>query len=222
MHLGCRPGMRGRRRTVSPASGNGTESAAPEHPKSAMTPAPPDIYPSNHVLAGGVGSTALFSFVAFERIRQAEANVFLRDWAHKMGPLQRGNQSAVCHGLFHEGKCVAVTLASTTIAPVVGGCDHLTRDNTIELSRLCAARSGLCRVALRLWREFVFPSLGYEYAMSYQDADLHNGHTYRFDGWERVGRSRSGPDTRSGRPGRDKWVWAYPPQKKLNTKLSDG
>ena len=86
----------------------------------------------------------------------------------------------------------------------------MNRDNTIELSRLCASRGGLCRVALRLWREFVFPAMGYEFAVSYQDADLHNGNTYRFDGWERVGRARSGTDTRSGRPGRDKWVWVWP------------
>jgi antitoxin VapB len=89
----------------------------------------------------------------------------------------------------------------------------MTRENTIELSRLCAARAGLCRVALRLWREFVFPTLGYQYAVSYQDADLHNGNTYRFDGWERVGYSHSGTDTRSGRSGRDKYAWAWPPRK---------
>lgn len=63
-----------------------------------------------------------------------------------------------------------------------------------------------------MWREFVLPALPFEGAVSYQDADLHNGHTYRCDGWERVARSRSGVDTRSGRPGRDKWVWQYPPR----------
>jgi hypothetical protein len=154
-----------------------------------------------------------FSFVSFEPVALALANVCLESWGHKMGRLRRGNQGAVCHALLHEGKPVAVTTASTTIAPVVGGCDFLTRENCIELSRLCAVRGGLCRVALRLWREFVFPALGYQYAVSYQDADLHNGNTYRFDGWERVGRSRSGRDTRSGRPGRDKWVWVWPPRK---------
>lgn len=46
--------------------------------------------------------------------------------------------------------------------------------------------------------------------MSYQDADLHNGHTYRFDGWERVGYSHSGNDYRTGRRGRRKWVWLWP------------
>jgi len=55
----------------------------------------------------------------------------------------------------------------------------------------------------------VFPALGYPFAISYQDADLHNGNTYRFDGWKRIGRSKSGVDTRSGRKGRDKIIWLW-------------
>ena len=164
-----------------------------------------------------IRSDVLFSFVTFEQVTLPEANSMLLAWNHQMGELKRGNQGALCHALMHEGKPVAVTTASNLISPVVGGgCDWMNRENTIELSRLCAARGGLCRVALRLWREFVFPALGYEYAVSYQDADLHNGNTYRFDGWERVGQSRSGTDTRSGRPGRNKYVWAWPARKKLN------
>lgn len=146
----------------------------------------------------------------FESMPLAEANVLLEKWQHKMGGLHRGNQGAICHALFQGDEPVAVTCASTTIAPVVGGVSGLTRQNTIELSRLCAARPGLCRIALRMWREFVFPNLGYKFAVSYQDADLHNGHTYRFDGWQCAGKSRSGRDTRSGRPGRNKNVWVYP------------
>lgn len=146
----------------------------------------------------------------FIPVKLKEANEMLSAWGHKMGPLRRGNQDAVCFALFHNSEPVAVTTASTLIRPVVGGgLSNLTRENAIELSRLCAARSGLCRVALRLWREFVFPSLGYQHAISYQDADLHNGNTYRFDGWQRAAFSRSGTDTRSGRPGRQKWVWVW-------------
>jgi len=158
-----------------------------------------------------IESTALFGFIGFEPVDLRKANECLVKWGHKMGALNRGNQGAVCHALIHDGRAVAVTTASTLIMPVVGGgCNWMTRDNTLELSRLCAVRGGLCRVALRLWREFVFPAMGYDFAVSYQDADLHNGNTYRFDGWERVGRARSGTDTRSGRPGRNKWVWAWP------------
>lgn len=149
--------------------------------------------------------------VSFGDISLSEANCLLVEWGHKMGALQRGNQGAICHALFHEGSPVALTTVSTTIAPVIGGgLTMLRRNNTIELSRLCAVRPGLCRVAIRLWREFVFPKLGYEYAISYQDADLHNGNTYRFDGWRRAAFAHSGTDTRSQRPGRDKWVWVWP------------
>jgi len=182
-----------------------TVSATPTTPKTPTIPADPN---SGRV---SVRSDALFGFVGFEPVTLREANECLTAWGHKMGALNRGNQGALCHALTHEGQAVAVTTASNLIAARVGGgCEWMTRENTIELSRLCAARPGLCRVALRLWREFVFPALRYDFAVSYQDADLHNGHTYRFDGWQRVGRARSGPDTRSGRPGRDKWVWAWP------------
>lgn len=154
---------------------------------------------------------SLLPLCSFEEIDLKDANACLVVWGHKMGELRRGNQDAWCQALFFAGRPVAVTTASYLIsANVGGGLSHLTRDNTVELSRLCAERSGLCRVALRLWREFVFPSLGFEFAMSYQDADLHNGNTYRFDGWRRHDvLLHSGKDTRSGRPGRDKYVWTW-------------
>lgn len=152
---------------------------------------------------------SMFPLLTFDAIPLPEANDCLLRWGHKMGALLRGNQGACCYALRHDGVPVSVATASTLIAPVVGGAPHLTRDNTIELSRLCAERGGLCRITLRLWREFVFPTMGYEWAMSYQDADLHTGNTYRFDGWKRVAFSHSGTDTRSGRPGRDKWVWIW-------------
>ncbi len=157
----------------------------------------------------------LLPLITFDRIELEDANLCLESWGHKMGPLHRGNQGATCHALYHDGRPVAVTMASNLISPVVGNAPHLRRENTIELSRLCAERGGLCRVAIRLWREFVFPTLPYQYAVSYQDADLHSGNTYRFDGWERVSYSRSGKDTRSGRPGRNKWCWQWPPRENL-------
>ena len=154
---------------------------------------------------------SFFPLCSFEGIELEEANACLIAWGHKMGPLKRGNQGAWCHALFHEGRPVAVTTASYLIsANVGGGLKHLRRENTVELSRLCAERPHLCRVALRIWREFVFPTLNFQYAMSYQDADLHNGNTYRFDGWQRHGTLlHSGTDTRSGRPGRSKYVWTW-------------
>jgi len=161
---------------------------------------------------------SVLPLVEFTDISLRDANTLLAAWNHKMGELNRGNQGAWCHVLLANGEPQAVTTASNLIAANVGGgLKELTRENTVELSRICAVRPGLCRVALRLWREYVWPTLGYEFAISYQDADLHNGNTYRFDGWQRVGQpARSGTDTRSGRPGRTKWVWLWPPQKRQN------
>lgn len=155
----------------------------------------------------------LFPHVVFDRIDLASANDCLLRWGHRMGQLHRPYaDQADYRALFHDGQPVAVALASGLVREGVGGegAEHLNRENTIELARLCAARPHLCRAALRLWREFVFPALGYRYAMSYQDADLHNGATYRFDGWKRIAFARAGgTDARSGRVGRDKWVWVW-------------
>ncbi len=152
----------------------------------------------------------MFPLCSFEEISLIEANQLLVQWGHKMGAIKRGNQAGINYALMNNNKPVAVAMTSTLIRECVGGgLKHLTRENCCELSRLCAERTGLCRVALRLWREFVFPQLGYEYAISYQDADLHNGNTYRFDGWERQAYSSSGTDKRSGRKGRKKWIWVW-------------
>lgn len=158
-----------------------------------------------------ISSESIFPMVKYDQISLNIANECLKAWGHRMGPLRRGNQDAWCHALIFEGRAVAVTTASYLIAPRVGGAGWLTRENAIELSRLCANRPSLCRVVLRLWREFVFPSLGFDWAISYQDADLHTGNIYRFDGWRRVGYTHSGRDTRSGRQGRNKYVWVWPP-----------
>ena len=160
-----------------------------------------------------LSSQASFApLVALVPCSLADANAYLTAWGHRMGPLVRGNQGAWCHVLLHDAEPVAVATTSYLIAANVGGGEAwLTRTNCCELSRLCAVRSGLNRVMLRLWREFVFPSLGFPFAISYQDAMLHSGNTYRFDGWHRIAYSTSGTDTRSGREGRKKYVWLWPP-----------
>jgi len=153
---------------------------------------------------------SMFPLVEFDRIALDKANDCLARWGHKMGPLNRGVQGDRAYGLHFGPDLVAVAIHSTLIRENVAGLPDHTRARTIELSRLCAARPGLCRVALRLWREAVFPTLGYSWAISYQDADLHSGNTYRFDGWARMGYSHSGTDNRSGRKGRNKWIWRWP------------
>lgn len=154
------------------------------------------------------------ALVAFDAITLDEINRCLVDWDHKMGPLQRPDFGfARFHGLRHSGELVAVVAADQLIPPETCG---LRREEAMELTRLCACRPDLCRVALRLWREFVFPALsrswGTPWAISYQDRRLHSGNVYRFDGWVPIGRTRSGTDQRGaggGRVGRDKTVWGW-------------
>lgn len=155
----------------------------------------------------------MFPLVTFEAIDLTEANRLLVEWGHRMGPLLRGNSGALqCHALFVHSKPVGLACTSSLIRERVGGgLGHLTRRNTVELSRLCAAEPWACRVVLRLWRETVFPGTGVAAAISYQDADLHTGNIYRFDGWHRAAFSSSGTDSRSGRRGRRKYIWVWPP-----------
>jgi len=168
----------------------------------AATPLQPIVLPS------------MFPLVSFDQIELPEANKLLVEFGHKMGALNRGNQGAWCHAMFHEGEPVGVVTASWLIGRHLGGCDRKWhRDNVVELSRLAAARSGLCRVVLRAWREFALPAIanqnGFVAAVSYQDRVMHSGATYRNDGWRKIGTSHSGTDTRSGRPGRNKAIWLW-------------
>lgn len=148
--------------------------------------------------------------LCFDAIGLDQANEALVRWGHKMGPLNRPTPT-LAHGLFHNGRLVGMAAADHLMAEKCGG---FSRAQAVELSRVCAEREHLCRAVLRLWREFVLPEImaarGVIAAISYQDAVLHSGDLYRFDGWERLNFSHSGKDTRSGRPGRDKWIWAYP------------
>lgn len=159
--------------------------------------------------------SALFPLLNFDSVDRAELNARLAEWGHRMGPCRRPHEGW-SHGLFSEGEMVAVTAADTLIRERVAG---LTRAEALELSRVCASRPELCRVVLRLWREFVFRPLaaqrGYTWAVSYQDEALHRGDLYRFDGWLPLARSRSGTDPRSGRRGRDKTIWGWSPDAAL-------
>jgi len=151
----------------------------------------------------------IFPAVRFCQIGRVALNERLLAWGHRMGPVRRPT-GGWSHGLFRDDELVAVVATDTLIRPHVAG---LTRQEAIELSRLCAARPDLSRVALRLWRAFVFPALcqrhGFRWAISYQDAHAHSGNLYRFDVWTRLATSRSGTDSRSGRRGRSKVIWGW-------------
>lgn len=149
--------------------------------------------------------------VSFDSVTLAELNRCLVAWGHKMGPWERPNYgTARFHGLRHDGELVAVTAADSLIKPTCAG---LYRTEAFELGRVCAIREHLNRAALRIWREFVFPALcqerGFAWVVSYQDAVLHSGDLYRFDGWVRLGVSRSGTDKRRGKRGRSKVIWGW-------------
>jgi antitoxin VapB len=151
--------------------------------------------------------------IAYDAITRDECNDALRRWAHRMGPVERPDTGvARFHGLRHDGRLIAVTASDALIAETCAG---FTRAQAYELSRVCAERADLNRVTVRLWREFVFPAMaqvrGYSWAVSYQDAVLHSGNLYRFDGWIELGRSASGTDQRSGRKGRRKVIWGWHP-----------
>lgn len=152
----------------------------------------------------------LAPLISFDEISLREMNDALVAWDHKMGPLKRPGMEPWFFGLREHERLIGVAAGSRLIAPTAAG---LTRMQAMELSRVCAVEPDWCRVVLRLWRNAVFPGLckvhGYEYAVSYQDADKHTGNLYRFDGWTRVEFSHSGTDERSGRQGRDKWIWLW-------------
>jgi len=153
--------------------------------------------------------------ISFDTITDAELNQCLVDWGHKMGELHRPLYGTIggAHGLRHHGALVAVVATEPMIAASTCG---LSRNEAFELARVCAARPDLCRVAVRLWREFVFPEMaragGWKWAISYQDAVQHRGGLYRMDGWVRLDWTRSGTDLRGRegtRKGRNNVVWGW-------------
>lgn len=149
-------------------------------------------------------------YVTLEPIERSELNQCLTEWGHQMGAWERPLMKEWLTGLFHHGRPVAVLAAASLIRERCGG---FSRSEAFELGRVCAARRDINRAALRLWREFVFPDIcrsnGYRAVISYQDAALHTGDLYRFDGWRKLGESSSGTDSRSGRKGRKKVIWGY-------------
>lgn len=151
--------------------------------------------------------------ISFELIKRDAANACLVAWGHKMGPNNRPEfGKPVDFGMRHNGELVAVVCSDQLIRPTC----KLDRSRAFELSRLCASTPHLCQPALRLWREFAFPVIcrawGTTWAISYQDARRHRGGIYRWDGWGRLGWSRSGTDKRSACGTvavRNKVIWGW-------------
>lgn len=136
--------------------------------------------------------------VSLDRIDRDEANRCLVAWGHRMGPILRPEYRAPAdYGLRHHGELVAVVCNDSLIRDTC----QLSRSTAFELSRLCAVREHICRAMLRMWREFVFPDLarswGTPWALSYQNAAMHNGDLYRFDGWVKLDSTSGGGDPRA-------------------------
>jgi hypothetical protein len=148
---------------------------------------------------------------SLQRIGVADANLLLATWGHRIGPIRRPMGLLGAHALMVGRDAVAVAVTATTVCGTVAGLPGPARGRVVELARLCASGPHWCRPMLRLWREVVLPTVAPGcVALSYQDALLHAGEIYRHDGWMRVAYSHSGRDRRSGRSGRDKWVWVWP------------
>lgn len=153
------------------------------------------------------------SLVSYGAMPLEEANAALERWGHKMGPIRRPMGLQEAHGLTIGSELVGVTVTADLICQRVAS---LGRDEAVELARVCAVQRDVCRVLVRLWRLAVLPCIARHRGraltgLSYQDAILHGGDLYRFDGWTAVARSRSGTDPRSGRKGRSKVIWSFGP-----------
>lgn len=135
---------------------------------------------------------------SFDLIGRDEANEFIERCGHQMGAIRRPLfRAPIDFGLREKGELIAVATADTLIRPTAG----LTRHDAFELSRLCAAAPRLCRLMLRMWTEIGYPEIvrtwGTPWAISYQNALLHTGDLYRFDGWVKLKYSTGGRDPRA-------------------------
>lgn len=135
---------------------------------------------------------------SFDLIDRDEANKCLERWGHKMGPLNRPLfRAPIDFGLREKGELLAVACSDTLIRETCG----FNRRTAFDLSRLCAAAPRLNRLMIRLWTEIGYPEIvrtwGTPWAISYQNAKMHKGDLYRFDGWLRLKETRGGADPRA-------------------------
>jgi hypothetical protein len=120
----------------------------------------------------------LFPIVAFDLIKDAQADECLAAWGHWLGGCNRpfGRQS---WGLSIHGEVLAVAVSASTVNGMCGG---YPRGQVVELARLCAHpdHRELTRVALRLWRVVAPGAWGAAYwqvvaVVSYANAVRHTG-----------------------------------------------
>lgn len=160
-------------------------------------------------------SIGLFPLVAFGRIGDREADRYLSEWGHWLGPCNRpfGRQS---FGVAIDGRVVSLAVSTSTINKTCGG---YPRGEVYELARQCSHPDyrAITRVCVRLWRETTPALWARAYwpvraAVSYANALRHAGDIYRFDGWKKVADVRGGVGGNSWQKGKRyeaKTIWAY-------------
>jgi hypothetical protein len=162
-------------------------------------------------------SLQMLPVVAADEITVDEANALMVAWAHPLGACERPFEQRA-HALAIDGEVVAATIGASTVSATCGG---QARGELVELARIVRHPdyAWVLRVMLRLWRAVLirdwqsWPVLAaVSYAMPGTPGDI-----YRFDGWERVGATRSsaGGGTWSNRPAVNdigdgvKTLWRY-------------
>lgn len=128
--------------------------------------------------------------IVFEQISNVDADQKLVEFGHVLGACNRpfGRQS---FGLILLGVgIISVAVSASTVNARCAGYD---RKEVVELAR-CASDPTFkwsTRVCLRLWRELAPKVWASKYwpvcaVVSYQNALIHSGNLYRFDGWRKV------------------------------------
>lgn len=153
--------------------------------------------------------------VSFDLIDRDEANECLERWRHRMGPIKRPLfRAPIDFGLREMGELQGVICCDTLIRETCG----FTRYDAFELSRMCAAAPRINRALIRLFTEFAQPAVarvwGTQWAISYQNAKMHRGDLYRFDGWLRLRETRGGPDPRAADTtvtANERVIWGWHP-----------
>lgn len=188
--------------------------------------------------ANAIQARMPFPIVGLTPIEPAEANAYLREWGHKLGPVNRPFRMEAW-ALEVDGRPVCVAVSASTVSSEVAayrdepGPDgkprrvevgRWRRTEAVELARLCAepGNTWVNRAMLRLWREVLAPRWAcwpVKAAISYSKNATHTGDLYRFDGWEKcqedAGSSGGGRHSRK-RCATDAvygpktlWVWRY-------------
>lgn len=153
--------------------------------------------------------------ISFDLIGRDEANDCLERWGHRMGPINRPIfRAPMDFGLREMGELQGVICCDTLIRETCG----FTRRDAFELSRMCAAAPRINRALIRLFTEFAFPAVtrawGTPWAISYQNAKMHRGDLYRFDGWLRLRETCGGADPRAAKStvsAQKRVIWGWHP-----------